>query len=174
MPSYRKKPSRSEKLRRMAELQAKRIDEYRERKDLVNDPYNILKLLNHVFIDAKHIYNIDQRQLMFLFFIYDLEIFSIRYAMSAFGHVGRMDNFMDMVVQPMVDGGHIKQYSPAQDYDLPIISARNNKHTARFNITVKGRQVVKRYLDKIHGKLPILVDERTHFRMFLEKQENIK
>lgn len=173
MPSYRKKPSRSEKLRRMAELQAKRIDEHRSRKDLVNDPYNILKLLNHVFIDAKANYNIDQRQLMFLFFVYDLEIFSIRYTMSAFGYIGRFDNFMDMVVQPMVEGGHLKQYSPAQDYDLPIINARNNKQTARFNISIAGRRVVKRYLDKIHGKIPIMVDEKTHFRMFLESQDSL-
>jgi hypothetical protein len=173
MPSYRKKPSRSEKLRRMAELQAKRIDEHRERKDLVHDQYNILKLLNHVFIDAKNSYNIDQRQLMFLFFVYDLEIFSIRYTMSAFGYTGRFDNFMDMVVQPMVDGGHLKQYSPAQDYDLPIINARNNKQTARFNISIAGRRVVKRYLDKIHGRIPIMVDEKTHFRMFLESQDSL-
>jgi hypothetical protein len=173
MPSYRKKPSRSEKLRRMAELQAKRIDEHRERKDLVHDQYNILKLLNHVFIDAKNSYNIDQRQLMFLFFVYDLEIFSIRYTMCAFGYTGRFDNFMDMVVQPMVDGGHLKQYSPAQDYDLPIISARNNKQTARFNISIAGRRVVKRYLDKIHGRIPIMVDEKTHFRMFLESQDSL-
>ena len=73
----------------------------------------------------------------------------------------------------MVDGGHLKQYSPAQDYDLPIISARNNKQTARFNISIAGRRVVKRYLDKIHGRIPIMVDEKTHFRMFLESQDSL-
>ena len=169
MPSFKKQPTRAEKIRQMRQIQALRIDHHRERKDLVADPYNILKLLNHVFVDAKLNHNIDQRQMLFLFFIFDLELFSVEWAIRAFGYTGRQDNFMDMTLQPMVEGGHVVKYCPAQDKDLIVIMERNNKQTARYKISGAGRKVVKKYLDKLHGRKPILVDEKTHFRMFLEE-----
>jgi hypothetical protein len=171
MPSYKKKPTRSEKLRMMEKVQAKRIDDYRVHKHLKADPYNILKLLNHVLIDAKHNYNIDTRELCFLLFIYDLEMFSLEYILPTFGYTGRQDNFVDITLYPLIQGGYVRKYSPAQDTDLPIIMARNNKQTTRYCITVSGRKLVKRYLDKLHGRESILVDEKTHFRMFLLGEE---
>ena len=66
-----------------------------------NSERNYLKLLYHVLLDAEYNHNISQKQLMMLFYCYDLEFFTLSYAQKNYNITSKKHDFYKRIFQPL-------------------------------------------------------------------------
>jgi hypothetical protein len=133
-----------------------------------NSERNYLKLLYHVLLDAEYNHNISQKQLMMLFYCYDLEFFTLSYAQKNYNITSKKHDFYKRIFQPLHKAGLIYKYFEEQQAGLPKEIQSN--YEARWALTNRARNIVTAYYKKIEGRMPIFID-RDRFEIVHGKVE---
>lgn len=135
--------SRKKKFREFSKIDKKYIQE------------NGLKNLHKLYIDAKQNYNLGKAEVEFLFFVYDLEFWTLRYVAEAMGKSKK--KLSDRVVYPLMREGYIYKHfdklTPSNTMeDHYFRDETKMNYRVRYALSQKGRLLVARYYRKMRGE----------------------
>lgn len=116
---------------------------------------NHLKNLHYMYLDAKQNSDLGKAELDFLFFIYDLEFWTIKYVADAMGKSAT--KLAERTIYPLANRGwiykHFDKLTPSQTMEDHFFREETKmNYRVRYAITQKGRLLVARLYNKMDGK----------------------
>lgn len=132
----------------------------------LNEKYihrNYLKYLKLAAREAVDRYDLTLNEIMVLFFLYDLEFFTIKYAAEALFQ--NQKKFGDRIIYPLQTKGYIeKAYTRTDSRNITGESALFYQETRknyrnRYCLSNKARLTVQRIYRKLEGDEPINLEE---------------
>jgi len=108
---------------------------------------NRLKNLRNTVLEYQDKYDLFQKEIMFMLWVYDLEFWTLRYASENYGYV--QEKLADKIVYPLMREGYIHKYYDKLTPDKEEVQLFHTEdkftYRVRYALTQKARLMVQRF-----------------------------
>lgn len=127
----------------------------------INDVYikdNYLKLWHPTMRDMASNYDVNESQMRFMMFAYDLEFWTRDWIADHYGN--KKWGLSKTIIYPLVNKGHIykhfDRYTPNHEKNDHLFREElGDNYRIRYALTQKGRNLVARFYNKMQGQIKI-------------------